>query len=191
MKIKFIFLFAALLVGSTMFAQKAVPVQPKTLQETTVPEKVTQTPQAATVAKDTSAVPDTLCVLLRGDTICLPTNDAVQAVEIIKELVTENKDTLPTNPIGWIMLIVGVFFSARGTVLVTAGKGMYNFLKPFLRKTLNIVAFIAGILSAGITFLLGKGAFDWQTFATIWGITSFLAVYIWETIKPKPVEPAA
>jgi hypothetical protein len=188
MKIKFIFLFVALFIGSTTFAQKVAP--PKTVEQKQVPEKVTVAPAVAKV--DTAAsIPDTICVTVRGDTICLPTNDAVQAVEIIKELVTENKDTLPTNPIGWIMLVVGVFFSARGTVLVTAGKGMYNFLKPFLRKTLNIVAFVAGILSAGITFLLGKGAFDWQTFATIWGITSFLAVYIWETIKPEPVEPTA
>lgn len=133
-------------------------------------------------------VPEILWVVVDGDSVGIPTNDAQIAADTVKEIIRENKGNWPKSVLGWITLVLGIIFSARGTVFITSGKKIYEFLKIFLRKTLNIVAFIAGIASAGVTLLVGKGSFDWQTFTTIWGITSFLGVYIYETWvkKPKP-----
>lgn len=139
-----------------------------------------------TTAQVQPELPEILWVVIDGDSVGIPTTDAKIAAETVKEIIRENQGNWPKNVLGWVTLVLGIIFSARGTVFITSGKNIYAFLKVFLRKTLNIVAFVAGILSAGIVFLLGKGSFDWQTFATIWGITSFLGVYIYETwIKKK------
>lgn len=142
--------------------------------------------QAEAVATE---VPEILWVVIDGDSVGIPTTDAKLAAETVKEIIRENKGNWPKSVLGWITLILGIIFSARGTVFITSGRKIYAFLKVFLRKTLNIVAFISGVASAGVTLLIGKGSFEWQMFSTIWGITAFLGVYIYETWikKPDPV----
>lgn len=134
-------------------------------------------------------LPETIWVVIDGDSIGIPTKDGQIAVETVKEIIEENKGNWPTSILGWVTLVLGILFSARGTVFMTSARGIYNFLKTFLRKTLHVVAFVAGAASAGVTFLIGRGEFDWQMFTTLWGITSFLGVYIYETWIKKPAEP--
>ena len=159
--------------------------------DTAITELPTTPPQAVTT-RDSSAIPDSICVDTKSGLICVPTGDTQILIDIVTQIAAENKGNWPTTILGWVTLVLGIAFSARGGVAITAAKKVYAVLKVFLRSTLNIVAFIAGAIAAGATFLLGKGQFDLQTFSTIWGITAFLLVYIYETwIKKPETTPAA
>lgn len=140
----------------------------------------------STVRDSVTKIPETLWVVINGDSIGIPTTDAKIAAETVKEIIKENDGNWPKTVLGWVTLVLGIIFSARGTVFITSGKRIYAFLKSFLKKTLNIVAFVAGMASAGITFLVGRGSFDWQVFMTVWGIVAFIGVYIYETWIKKP-----
>lgn len=170
------FLFVALSGSGVLSAQEAV-------------DSIPDAEQAAQPEAVTKEVPETLWVVINGDSVGIPTTDAKLAADTVKEIIKENEGNWPKTVLGWVTLVLGIIFSARGTVLITSGRKIYAFLKVFLRKTLNIVAFISGVASAGVTLLIGKGSFEWQMFSTIWGITAFLGVYIYETWikKPDPV----
>jgi hypothetical protein len=63
-----------------------------------------------TVAVETQ-VPDSLCVTVKGDRICLPTKDAVEVERIISEFVKEQNGQWPKNALGWVLLIFGFITS--------------------------------------------------------------------------------
>lgn len=147
-------------------------------------------------------IPDSLCVNIEGEALCFPTGDGQAAGEIIKGFVEKNKGQWPDDVLGWILLLGGFLLSARGTALLSNATRIYYFLRGILKKTLHVVAFVAGVFSAGITFLFGtftgKG-FDIAVFVTLWPVVSFGAVYIYENwikkddfIDPETVkaEPA-
>lgn len=196
---KLVFIFALILSLATwMGAQGAQNAPAQSKPQTSVPanEKVSTSetaqnglPEAVQGVVDTSDIPDTICVDTKAGVVCLPSTDTAKLIELVKDVAAENKGNWPTSVLGWLTLLAGIAFSTRGTIALTAAKKVYLFLKVFLRSTLNIVAFIAGAVSAGATFLMGNGEFDWQIFTTLWGALAFLAVYVYEA-KFKKKTPA-
>lgn len=159
------------------------------LTATEPPQDATQqaNPDDTVTIAIASNVPDSLLVVINGDSVFIPTKDGVEAAKIVQRVIEGNKGNWPTSPLAWVMWVLAFAFSATGIALMGNLKSIYNFLRIFLRETLHVVAFIAGAVSAGLTFLLGNGVFDWQTFATLWGGLSFLAVYVYERwIKKSP-----
>ncbi len=134
-------------------------------------------------------IPDSICTTVMDERICLPTKDGKEAGAIIEDLIAKNKGNWPKTPLGWVMWIIAFVLTPAGVAFAGNVKAIYNFLRVFLRKTLHVVAFIAGLAAAGITFALGRGEFDWQMFATLWGIFSFVAVYVYESWIKKTPEP--
>lgn len=183
MKIK---LFLALITG--LFIMSCCPAQAQEPTPAGVDTTLPTVPAPGTV-KEVSELPDSLCVTVKGERICLPTNDAETAANIIKEVVEENKGIWPKNLMGWITFLIAFAFSVKGTQLLASAKGVYNFLRIFLRKAINVVVFIAAGFSAGVTLLIGKGSFDPNVFVTLWGLIAIVAVIIYENWIKKP-EPA-
>lgn len=165
-------------------------VEPKTPPVVQVPTitstEIAPTEPSAVTSRDSSEIPDSVCVQTKSGLICIPTGDTKALIDILMDVANENKGNWPTTLFGWITLIVGLAFSVRGTIALTAAKRIYAFLKVFLRSTLNIVAFAAGGLATGVTFLLGKGEFDWNTFGILWPSLAFVAVYVYEAKFKKP-----
>lgn len=141
-----------------------------------------------------SNLPDSLCVTLEGQPLCLPTGDGQAAGEIIKEFIEKNKGQWPKDVLGWILLLGGFLLSAPGTALLANATRVYYFLRSFLRKTLHVVAFIAGVFSAAVTLLFGQltgNGFNVAMFMSIWPVVAFGAVYVYENWIKKDdfVEP--
>lgn len=139
-------------------------------------------------------LPDSLCVTLEGQPLCLPTGDGQAAGVIIKEFIDKNKGQWPKDVLGWILLIGGFLLSAPGTALLANATRVYYFLRSFLRKTLHVVAFIAGVFSVAVTFLFGQlsgNGFNIAMFMSIWPVVAFGAVYVYENWIKKDdfVEP--
>lgn len=130
-----------------------------------------------------------LCIQLEGDSICVPTNDAKVASDIIIEFYREHEGNLPTSAGGWILLVFGFLTSAAGTVFVGSTKKIVAFLKLFLKKKANVVAFVAGILALFVTLLIGQWKFDGTTFIGIWGVLAALAWLVYENFLAKKETP--
>lgn len=141
-----------------------------------------------TVESEAGGVPDPLCVVVDNQQVCFPTNDAEQAAAIIREFVEGKKGNWPKNIWGIITMVVGFLLSAQGTALLSNATRVYYFLREFLRKTLHVVAFVAGVFAAGVSFVIGAisgDGFSWQVFTVAWPSVSFLAVYVYETFIKK------
>lgn len=176
----YIFLFTMFFLSLNLTATE--PPQDTSQQKTELPT----TPKLEVTTRDSSEVPDSICVTTKTGIVCVPTGDAKILIDLITEIAGENKGNWPKTILGWITLLVGIAFSVRGTIAITAAKRIYAFLKVFLRSTLNIVAFGAGAVSTGITFLLGRGEFDWTIFGILWPSLAFLSVYVYEAFFKKP-----
>lgn len=148
-----------------------------------------------------SAIPDTACIVLSGERVCFITTDGKAAVEIVQQFFRQNSGSWPKTFVGWLTLFASFIFSASGTALLVNVKRVYEMLKPIFRKTLHIVALVAMAFSYGSTYLIGlvtKDGFNPNVFAVLSMLSSFGAVYIYETwIKkkdplpiPKPQTPA-
>lgn len=149
-------------------------------------KKPVSTVSVDTVQVDTVAI-DSLCVVIEGDKVCVPTGDAVAAGQALMDFIATREGNLPKSPWGWVLFVLEFLTGATGVIFMARTKKVVAFLKVFFRKKINIVIFIAGLVAAGITLLLGKGMFDSTTFVGIWGIAGLLAVGGYENFVKKPV----
>lgn len=143
-----------------------------------------------------SEVPDSLCVTIKDERVCFPTKDAQETEKLIAQFIEENDGKWPTTAVGWIVLILGTIAGGRYVAVWSNATKIYYFLKEFLKETLHVVAFVSGIIAAGLTFLVGlftKELFAWSVFMMVWPWAALISVYVYEKWIKKPdfVEPVS
>jgi hypothetical protein len=186
---KYLFFITMFAVLSLDLSAKEPPKTTKTEQAATPEIGLPQAALAEALA-DSTSIPDSICILVNGQNVCLPIKDTAKAGEILKEFIEGQKGNWPKDLWGILVLIVGFLLSGKGTMFLSNATKVYKFLKIFLRETLNVVIFIAVAFSASLTllvgFLSGKGfAFDWQIFSVLSPMVALLAIYIYERKKKK------
>ena len=137
------------------------------------------------------ALPDSTCVTLKDETIiCLPLKDAqLLGDSIVKYLNDKTSNGWPKDLLGWAFLIVGLFTGAEGARRLSAGKKMYESLKPVLKSRLGLAVVVSGAISAVITAVLGKfSLFDWTLYLAVWPWLALVASYIYEVFHKKEVK---
>ena len=153
-----------------------------------------QLPAAAAVQSD--SIPNELCATVKDTVICVPLADAKNLGKIISDFLKENEGNWPTSTMGWIMLIIGLITSGVATSFSSNATKIYYFLKVFLRNTLHVVYFLAGVFSALVTFLVGLTSdtvevFSWNLFTTIWPLSIVVAIYIYDRFIKKSASAKA
>lgn len=134
------------------------------------------------------ALPDSTCVSLEdGSVICLPLKDAQLLGDSIWEyLQKKSSNGWPKDLLGWAFLIIGLFTGAEGARRITAGKEIYESLKPVLKSRLGLAVLSSAVVSAAIIAVLGSfSSFDWKLYLVLWPWVTVVASYIYEVFHKK------
>lgn len=134
------------------------------------------------------ALPDSTCVTLKdGTIICLPLKDAqLLGDSIVKYLNDKTSNGWPKDLLEWAFLIVGLFTGAEGARRITAGKKIYESLKPVLKSRLGLAVLASSVISAAIIGVLGSfTSFDWKLYLMVWPWVAIGASYIYEVFYKK------
>lgn len=133
-------------------------------------------------------LPDSTCVTLKdGTTICLPLKDAQLLGDSIWEyLEGKTANGWPKDLLGWAFLVIGLFTGAEGARRITAGKKIYESLKPVLKSRLGLAVLASSVISAAIIGVLGSfTSFDWKLYLMVWPWVAIGASYIYEVFYKK------
>lgn len=160
----------------------------KLLNKTLVKEIEQKDSEITQLRDSLESLPDSTCVTLRdGSIICLPLKDAHLLGDSVWEYLNQKtSDGWPKDFLGWAFLIVGLFTGAEGARRLTAGKKIYEALKPVLKSRLGLAVVISSAISAILTAVLGSfQSFDWKLFLMVWPWLAIGASYIYEVFYKK------
>ncbi len=186
---KIIFLFALCAITFQSFAGgPSTRSELKMLNKALSADLAKKEAEVAQLRDSLEALPDSTCVTLKdGATICLPLKDAQLLGDSVAEYFEKKtSDGWPKDFLGWAFLIVGLFTGAEGARRLSAGRKIYESLKPVLKSRLGLAVVVSAIISALITAVLGKfAAFDWKLYLAVWPWLALGASYIYEVFYKK------
>lgn len=139
MKKSLVFLFL-ITFYFTSFAGEPPKEDLKALNKTLSADVAAKAKEIEVLKDSLNLIPDSTCVTLKdGSTICLPFKDSQLLADSVAEYVKKNTSTgWPKDILGWLSLIVGLFMGAEGARRLSAGKKIYEALKPVLKTRLGL-----------------------------------------------------
>lgn len=185
---KIIFLLAFFASLQCFAGQPSTRGELKLLNKSLSADLAAKEAEVAQLRDSLESLPDSTCVTLKdGTTICLPLKDAkLLGDSVVEYLEKKTSDGWPKDFLGWAFLIVGLFTGAEGARRLSAGKRIYESLKPVLKSRLGLAVVVSAVISAVITAVLGKfAAFDWKLYLAVWPWLALGASYIYEVFYKK------